>query len=232
MFLKLNAAAGAILLLLLTSSNTAVIARDWGDLPANNNNSTAVQAASAASLNLQRSQIQARVDAALKGGQLSYRQAAELKDELWDNEHRQSHLSVDGLSYANVQSLLAELNSIDAQITLPLASDRAVLARQPAFEGGPTFRRPDPVNIDVMKSQIASRLEQGRISGRLTPAEYGRLRHELDNISMHETRMLRFCGRLTHSQIERLEFMLSGLNHRLSAELYERDYAGRDHRWY
>ena len=227
MNLRQTATAGIFSLLVLLSLGVTANARDWGDLPTYNNNTFAAQAASAANLNMQRSQLQTRIDAALNAGQISFRQATDLKAQLANNEHRQWKLSVDGLSYANVQSLLAELNSVDAQIQ----SDQALQVNERAIVA-PRGPRIDAAAIDAMKARISARMEQGRASGRLSAWEYNSMRRDLDDISMHENRMLSYRAHLSSNQANRLQSMLNGLEHELRAQLSDRDYSGRDHRWY
>lgn len=234
----------AIIAAALGVSSACALARDWRDFPAFNNLRT-TQEQTIANLNLQRDQIDARITAALRLRQISAQQAADLRGRLQDNSRRQSISEGGGLSFAEAQSILTSLNSIDAQLQTVTAGGG--IAGTPSkhkdyYEPSVIYKRnnanealPQAVttaDLERMQSRISDRLAQGARDNRLSSADCASLKAELDNIAMRKARMIRFRGYLSNEQHSRLLDQLSDLDHRLRAELYDRQYAGRDKPWF
>lgn len=222
----------SLTLLIAVVFAAAVSARDWRDLPGNQSVRSA-QIQTAANLNSQRNQIETKITSALNAGQITAGQAGGLRAQLSENLRIQQRSEADGLSFADAQSLLTSLNSIDSQLQSFLSTSTA--APSSAFGGRDYGRdysrdyrrgRISNAELDQMRTRISSRIEQGRTDGRLSVSEYNRLKAGLDRIASSQNRMMRYRGYLSMDQRQRLRDQYRDLELRVRAEIHDREYAG------
>lgn len=80
-------------------------------------------------------------------------------------------------------------------------------------------------NINQLQTQLLSRINQGRASGRLTQFEFNQLMSQYNILSTREAQLR--MGGLNMRERMRLQAQLQNLNVRVNRNLYDRQTAGR-----
>lgn len=196
------------------------------------------EAATIASLNARRVQLESQVAAAASSGQLSAQLAAAYRAQLNENAVVQTNYRGDGsLSFTEAQTVLTELNNIDGRIQSAINSAVAVnpLPNWECSNSGWTRRWSAGLStrqLDDLQAQILARLEGGRQEGRLTPDEYSKLKARLDRIIARKNQVTLSGGFVSRGEHNALLNRLQDLTRRVTKELEDRQVVGRASRWW
>ncbi|MBY0358351.1 MAG: hypothetical protein K2W82_10155 [Candidatus Obscuribacterales bacterium] len=189
--------------------------------PFNSGNYTQIQ--TMANLDSRRSQMDSVVTNAQRMGQINSQQAVDFRAELNQNRQLQNQYTTDGqFSFQEAQLVLTSLNNIDSRLQ-NLSNNPALSSRLV----GSNWRNRNSLNS--LQAQVAAKLEQGRVSRRLSNREYGMLKREFDQISNRKVQLAssgRFSNRGEYGQ---LLDRFNDLDQRVQYELNNRELAGRSH---
>ena len=132
-------------------------------------------------INQRQANLEARIDAGVRSGDLTRVEARELRAALSDLDAREARYRVDGLSPGERDDLNRRFDALSARIRY----DRH--DRQARWDD---WRMPDGgwMNINARQARLDRRIEQGLRDGRLTPREAASLRAEYRSIARLEAR--------------------------------------------
>lgn len=133
------------------------------------------------------SNLDARIDAGVRSGDLTRREATSLRADLSALARIENRYRANGLSTWEMQDLDRRYDNISRQVRMERADN------QTGWYGGRGWNndRGQWVNIEQRKVQLDRRIDQGMRSGQLTNAEAARLRAEFDAIAAVEVRYRR-----------------------------------------
>jgi hypothetical protein len=131
--------------------------------------------------------LDVRIDAGLRSGDLTRREATNLRQNLSALARMEARYRVNGLSSWEMRDLDRRYDVLSRQVRMERADN------QTGWFGGRGWNneRGQWVNIEQRKMQLDRRIDQGLRSGQLTNAEAIRLRAEFDAIARVEYRYRR-----------------------------------------
>jgi hypothetical protein len=133
------------------------------------------------------SNLDARIDAGLRSGDLTRREANRLRADLVTLARLEARYRVNGLSSWEMQDLDRRYDLVSRRVRMERADS------QTGWFGGRGWNdnRGQWVNIEQRKMQLDRRIDQGLRSGQLTNSEAVRLRADFDAIAAAEARYRR-----------------------------------------
>lgn len=131
--------------------------------------------------------LDARIDAGVRSGDLTRREATGLRADLTALARLESRYRVNGLSAWEMQDLDRRYDVISRQVRMERADN------QTGWYGGRGWNneRGEWVNIEQRKMQLDRRIDQGLRSGQLTRSEAARLRDDFNAIARVEVQYRR-----------------------------------------